>query len=146
MNIGMLGKGNIEINSNLPFPKSLVFFFMSSNPRIYRRIRGFSPVSTPIIEIGRRKSILLTQESTLRRILFDSAISYFSPLPITFKMTSVGGASGNGGASSFQNLTSLVIGSLYSHQVPIQYANNPDKFIKKYGFFQFEEDGMYILP
>jgi hypothetical protein len=33
-----------------------------------------------------------------------------------------------------------VIGSLYSHQVPIQSTTNPAKVIQKYGIFQFEED------
>jgi hypothetical protein len=113
---------------------------MSSNPCISRRRRGLSPEATPIIEIGRRKAIFSTQESTLRRTLSDSSSSPFSPLPITFKMTSAGGASGVGGASSSQPSASSVIGSLYSHQVPIQSATNPAKVIKKYGLFQFEED------
>jgi hypothetical protein len=142
VNTGKPGKGNLEINNNLPFPKSLVFFFMSSNPHISRRRRGLSPEATPIIEIGRRKAILSTQESTLRRTLSDSSSSPFSPLPITFKMASAGGASGAGGASSSQPSASSVIGSLYSHQVPIQSATNPAKVIKKYMIFQFEEDAM----
>jgi hypothetical protein len=108
---------------------------MSSNPHISRRRRGLSPEATPIIEIGRRKAILSTQESTLRRTLSDSSSSPFSPLPITFKMTSAGGASGVGGASSSQPSASSVIGSLYSHQVPIQSATNPAKVIKKYMLF-----------
>jgi hypothetical protein len=33
-----------------------------------------------------------------------------------------------------------MIGSLYSHQVPVQSTTNPAKVIKKYGLFQFEED------
>jgi hypothetical protein len=33
-----------------------------------------------------------------------------------------------------------VIGSLYSHHIPIQFTINPTKVIKKYGIFQFEED------
>jgi hypothetical protein len=115
---------------------------MSSNPRISRRRRGFSPESTPIIEIGRRKAILLTQESTLRRTLSDSTSSHFSPLPVTFKMAYAGGASGVGGASSSQPSASSVISSLYIHQVPIQLATNLAKVIKKYELFQFEEDAM----
>jgi hypothetical protein len=83
---------------------------------------------------------LLTQESTLRRTLYDSTSSPFSPLPITFKMEYVGGASGVGGASSSQHLTSSIIHSLFSHQVPIQSATSPTEFIKKYVLFQFEED------
>jgi hypothetical protein len=35
-----------------------------------------------------------------------------------------------------------VIGSLYSHHIPIQSTTNPTKVIKKYGIFQFEEDAM----
>jgi hypothetical protein len=55
-------------------------------------------------------------------------------------MESVGGSGGTGGASSSQRLASSVIGSLYSHQVPVQLTTNPAKIIKKYGIFQFEED------
>jgi hypothetical protein len=33
-----------------------------------------------------------------------------------------------------------VIGSLYSHHVPVQSTTKPTKVIKKYGIFQFEED------
>jgi hypothetical protein len=33
-----------------------------------------------------------------------------------------------------------VIGRLYSHHIPVQSATNPTKVIKKYVFFQFEED------
>jgi hypothetical protein len=33
-----------------------------------------------------------------------------------------------------------VIGSLYSHHIPIKSTTNPTKVIKKYGLFQFEED------
>jgi hypothetical protein len=113
---------------------------MSSNPRISRRRRGLSPEATPIIEIGRRKAILLTQESTPRRTFSDSPSSPFSPLPITFKMASADGASGVGGASSSQPSSSLVIGSLYSHQALVQSATNTAKVIKKCRLFQFEED------
>jgi hypothetical protein len=60
-------------------------------------------------------------------------------------MESVGGSSGTGGASSSQPSTSSVIGSLYSHQVPIQSTTNPTKVIKKYGIFQFEEDATTTL-
>jgi hypothetical protein len=51
-----------------------------------------------------------------------------------------GFSGGTRGASSSQPSTSSVIGSLYSHQVPIQSTTNPTKVIKKYGLFQFEED------
>jgi hypothetical protein len=33
-----------------------------------------------------------------------------------------------------------MIGSLYSHQIPVHSTTNPAKVIKKYGLFQFEED------
>ena len=55
-------------------------------------------------------------------------------------MESSGGSGGTRGASSSKPLASSVIGSLYSHQVPIQSTTNPTKVIKKYGIFQFEED------
>jgi hypothetical protein len=112
---------------------------MSSNPCISRRRRGLSPEITPIIEIGRRKVILSTQQGTLRRNLSDSASSPFSPSPIIYKMASVGGSGGTGGASSSQPSASSVIGSLYSHHIPVQSTTNPAKVIKKYGLFQFEE-------
>jgi hypothetical protein len=56
-----------------------------------------------------------------------------------------GGSGGTGGASSSQPSASSVIGSLYSHQVPIQSITNPAKVIKKYGIFQFEEDATTTL-
>jgi hypothetical protein len=112
---------------------------MSLDPRISRRRRGLSPEINPIAEIRRKKIVLSAQQSTLRRTLSDSSSSSFSPLPIVQKMTSSGGSSGTRGASSSQPSASSMIGSLYSHQVPIQSSTNPAKFIKKYGFFQFEE-------
>jgi len=99
-----------------------------------------SPEITPITEIGRMNIILSTQKGTLRRTLFDSTSSSFSPLPIIYKMESVGGSSGTGGASSSQPLASSVIGSLYSHHIHFQSTTNPAKVIKKYGIFQFKED------
>jgi hypothetical protein len=137
---GKLGKGSPEISSNLSFPKSLVLFFMSSNPHISRRRRGLSLEATPIFEIGRRKIVLSTQESVLKRILYDSSSSPSSPIPITFNKTSAGSGSGTGGASSSQPSASSVIGSIYSHQVLVQSTTNPTKVIKKYGIFQFKED------
>jgi hypothetical protein len=118
---------------------------MSLNPRISRRRRGLSPEINPIVEIGRRNIVLSTQQSTLRRTLSDSASSSFSPLPIVHKMASSGGSGGTGGASSSQPSASSVIGSLYSHQVPVQSTTNPAKVIKKYGIFQFEEDATTTL-
>jgi hypothetical protein len=70
----------------------------------------------------------------------DSANLPFSPLPNIHNMASIGGSGGIGGASSCQPSASSVIGSLYSHQFPIQSTTNPTKVIKKYGLFQFEED------
>jgi hypothetical protein len=84
--------------------------------------------------------VLSKQESALRHTLSDSASSPLSPIPITFNMTSVGGASGTGGASSSQLSASSVIGSIYIHQVPIQSTTNPAKVIKKSRLFQFKED------
>jgi hypothetical protein len=55
-------------------------------------------------------------------------------------MAYVGGSGGTGGASASQPSASSVIGSLYSHQIPVQSTTNPAKVIKKYGLFQFEED------
>ena len=51
-----------------------------------------------------------------------------------------GGSSGTRGASSSHPSTSLVIDSLYSHQIPFQSTTIPTKVIKKYGLFQFQED------
>jgi hypothetical protein len=60
-------------------------------------------------------------------------------------MASSGGSGGTGGASSSQHSTSSVIGSLYSHQFPVQSTTNLAKVIKKYGIFQFEEDATTTL-
>jgi hypothetical protein len=112
---------------------------MSLDPRVSRRRRGLSPEINPIAEIGRRNVVLSTQKSDLRRTLSDSSSSSFSPLPSIHKMTSSGGSGGTEGASSSQFSASSVIGSLYSHQVPVQSTTNSTKVIKKYGIFQFEE-------
>jgi hypothetical protein len=111
---------------------------MSLNPRISRRRRGLSSEITPIAEIGRRNVVLSTQQGTLRRTMFDSASSYFSPSPIIYKMASVGGSGGTGGASSSQPSPLLVIGSFYIHQILVQSTTNPTKVIKKYELFQFK--------
>jgi hypothetical protein len=113
---------------------------MSSNPHISRRRRGFSLEATPIFEIERRKIGLSTQESALRINLSYYANSPSSPISITFNIKSAGSGSGTGGASSSQPSASSVIGSIYSHKVPIQSTTNSTKVIKKYGLFQFEED------
>jgi hypothetical protein len=108
---------------------------MSLDPHVSRRRRGVSPKINPIAEIGRRNVVLSTQQSDLRRTLSDSSSSSFSPLPIIHKMASSGGFGGTGGASSSQSSASLVIGSLHSHQVPVQSTTNPTKVIKEYGIF-----------
>jgi hypothetical protein len=92
---------------------------MSFNSRISQRRRGLSPEVTPISEIGRRKIILPTQKSALRRTLYDFSSSYSSPIPITFNMTSSGSGSGTRDSSSYQPYASSIIGSIYSHQIPI---------------------------
>jgi hypothetical protein len=112
---------------------------MSLNHHISRRRKGLSPKITPIVEIGRRNVVLSTQQSTIRRTLFDSTSLSFSPLPIIHKMASVGGSGGTRGTSSSQPSTSSAIGILYSHQNSIQSTTNPTKVINKYGIFQFEE-------
>jgi hypothetical protein len=147
MNIGRPDKGSLGISCSSLFPKFFIFFFMSSNPHISRRRRGLSPEITSIVKIGRRKAIMSTQQGTLRRNLSDSDSSPFSPTPIIYNMASTGGfgrtgggSGGTGGASSSQPSASSVIGSLYSHQVPVQSTTNPAKIIKKYGLFQLEED------
>jgi hypothetical protein len=55
-------------------------------------------------------------------------------------MASSSGSGGTQGASSSQPSTLSVIGSLYSHQFPVQSTTNPAKVIKNYGIFMFEED------
>ena len=73
---------------------------MSLNPRISRRRRGVSPEINPIVEIGRRNVVFSTQQGTLRRNLYDSASSPFTPTPIIYNMASVGGSSGTRGDSA----------------------------------------------
>jgi hypothetical protein len=60
-------------------------------------------------------------------------------------MVSSGGSVGIGSAVSSQYSSSLVIGILYSHHIPVQSTKNPTKVIKKYGIFQFEEDATTTL-
>jgi hypothetical protein len=118
---------------------------MSLHSHVSRRRRGLSPEINPIVEIGRRNVVLSTQQSALRRTLFDSSSSSFYPSPIIQKMESSGGSSGTGSASSSQSSSSSVIGSLYSHHIHVQSTTNPTKVIKKYGLFQFEEDATTTL-
>ena len=113
---------------------------MSLDPRFSRRRRGLSMKINPITEIGRRNIVLSTQQSSLRRTLSDSSSSSFSPPAIIHKMASSGVFGGTGSDSSSQSSASSVIGSIYSHHIPVQSTKNPTKNIKKYGIFQFEED------
>jgi hypothetical protein len=118
---------------------------MSLDPRFSSRRRGLSLEINHIAEIGKRNVVLSTQQSSLRRTLYDSSSSCFSPLPIIHKMASSGGSCGTGGSSSSQYSALLVIGSLYSHQFHVQTTTNPAKVIKKYGLFQFEENATTTL-
>jgi hypothetical protein len=115
---------------------------MSLDSHVFRRRRGLSPEINPIVEIGRRNVVLSTQQSALRKTLYDLSSSSFFCSPIIHKMASSGGSGGTGSASSSQYSSYSVIGSLYSHHIPIQYTTNPTKFIKNYGLFQFEEDAI----
>jgi hypothetical protein len=113
---------------------------MSLETHVSRIRRGLLPEINPIAEIGRSNVVLSTQRSALRRTLFDSSGSSFSTLPIIHNMKSSGDSSGTGGSYSSQYSASSVIGSLYSHQFPVQSTTNPTKVIKKYEIFKFEED------
>jgi hypothetical protein len=113
---------------------------MSLDSHTSRRRRGVSPEINPIAEIGRRNIALSAQKITLRRTLYDSSSSSFFPSSIIHMMTSSGGSCGTGSAPSSQYSLSSLIGSLYSHHIPVQSTKNPTKVIKKYGLFQFEED------
>jgi hypothetical protein len=108
---------------------------MSLDSRASRRRRGLSPEINPIAEIGRRNVVLSAQQSSLRRTLSDSSNSSFFPSSIIHKMASSGGSGGTGSASSSQYSLSSVIGSLYSHHIPVQSTTNPTKVIKSMGFF-----------
>jgi hypothetical protein len=108
---------------------------MSLDSRSSRRRRGLSPEINPIVEIGRRNVVFLAQEISLRRTLSDSSSSPFFPSSIIHKMASSGDSGGTGSASSSHASSLLVIGSLYSHHIPIQSTTNPTKVIKKYGLF-----------
>jgi hypothetical protein len=112
--------------------------FMSLDPRVSRRRRGLSPGINPIAEIGRMNVVLSTNQSALRRTLSDSSSSSFSPLPIIHKMEFSGGSGGTICASSSQSSAPSVIGSLYSHQVPIQSTKNPTTVVKSMVFFSLK--------
>jgi hypothetical protein len=113
---------------------------MSLDSCASRRRRDLSLEINPIVEIGRRNVVLTSQQSDLRRTLSDSSSLSFFPSPIIHRMASSGGSGGTGSASSSQYSSSSVIGSLYSHHIPIQSTTNPTKVIKEYGLFQFKED------
>jgi hypothetical protein len=108
---------------------------MSLDSRSSRIRRGLSPEINHIVEIGRTNVVLSSQQSAIRRTLFDSSISSFFPSFVIHKMASSGGTSGTGSATSSQSSSSSGIGSLYSHHIPIQSTTNPTKVIKKYGIF-----------
>jgi hypothetical protein len=114
--------------------------FMSLDSHVSRRRRGLSPEINHIAEIRRRSFVLSTQQSAPRRTLSDSSSSYFSPSPIIHNMAYSGVSGGTRISSSSQSSTSLMIGNLYRHHIPIQSTTNPTKVIKKYGIFHFEED------
>jgi hypothetical protein len=118
---------------------------MSLDSRSSRRRRVLSLEIIPIAEIGRRNVVLSIHQSALRRTLSDSSSSSFLPSPIIHKMASSGGFGGTGSAPYSQSSSSSVIGSLYSHHIPIQSTTNATKVIKKYGLFQFEEDATTML-
>jgi hypothetical protein len=118
---------------------------MSLDYHASRRRRGLSPEINPIAEIGGRNVVLSVQQISLRRTLSDSSSSSFLPSPIIHRMESSGGFGGTGSASSSQYSSASVIGSLYNHHIPVQSTTNPTKVIKKYGFFQFEEDATTTL-
>jgi len=138
----MLGIQEKETHKSTITSLFLLLWSLFSCPLILTSLEGEEdcPLKLLLFLIGRRKIILSTQESDLRRNLSDSSSSPSSPIPITFNMKSAGSGSGTGGASSLQIYASSVIGSIYSHKVPIQSITNPTKVIKKYGIFQFEED------
>jgi hypothetical protein len=108
---------------------------MLLDSHVFRRRRGLSPEINPIVEIGRRNVVLSTQQSALRRTLFDSSSSSFFPSPIIHKMASISGFGGTVSSYSSHTSSLSLIGSLYSHHIPVQSTTNPTKFIKKYGFF-----------
>jgi hypothetical protein len=113
---------------------------MSLDSHSYKRRRVFSAEINPIVEIGRRNIVLYSQQSALRRTLFDSSSSSFFPSSIIHRIASSGGSGGTKCSPSSQYLSSLVIGSSYSHHIPVQSTTNPTKVIKKYVLFQFIED------
>jgi hypothetical protein len=131
---------SLEINNNPFVSSSFALSFMSLDSRASRRRRGLSPEINPITEIGRINVVFSTQQSDLRMTLSYSSSAYYFPSSIIHKMASSGGPSGTGSAPYSQSSSSSVIGSLYSHHIPVQSTTNPTKFIKKYGLFQFEED------
>jgi hypothetical protein len=55
-------------------------------------------------------------------------------------MASSRGSDGTGIALYSQYSSSSMIGSLYSHHIPVQSNTNPTKVIENYKVFQFEEE------
>jgi hypothetical protein len=94
---------------------------------------------TPPSKCGRCVQQLSTQQSSLRRTMSNSSSSSFFPSSIIHKMASSGGSGGTGSSSSSHYSSLWLIGSLYSHHIPIQSTRNPTKVFIKYGIFQFEE-------
>ena len=126
---------SLEINSNLFVSSKFSLSFMSLDSHASRRRRDFSPEINPISKIGRRNVVLSAQQSALRRNLSDSFSSSFFLSSIIHKMASSGGSGGTGSAPYSQCSSSPVIGSFYSHHIPVQSTTNPTKVIKKYGLF-----------
>jgi len=106
----------------------------------YRRMRGLSLEINHVSKIGRRNNVLKHLQRKHRRSLYDSSSSSVSFFPITFNMKSFGTSFGTGQSSSSQASSSTLIGSIFSHQIPLNSTTNPSKVINKFGLFQFEED------
>jgi len=62
------------------------------------------------------------------------ASSPLSPSPIILKMESTGVSGGTGSASSSQPSASILIGNIYSHQVPFQSTTNQVAFMNYYNY------------
>jgi hypothetical protein len=112
---------------------------MSLDSHASSRRRGLSPEINPITEIGRRNVVLSTQQSDLRRTLSDSSNLSLFPSYIIHKMASSRGSSCTGISSSSQYLSLSVIGSLYSHHIPIESTTNPTIVIKTYQIFSLKK-------
>ena len=114
---------------------------MHSNPRHSRRIRGQSPEFDPITRFRQRR-ISTAILDTIRTSHSDSDI----PSSVHSNILSQT-ASSSSSASSIHTMAvnpnpagSTLLGSMYSGYNPIVSANDPNKVIKTYGLFRFEED------